>query len=292
MIQEEFKNDVITVIKDWFTNSGFKARKLTDTPTDALQVVNKRYCDANSGGVAGNDKDIQFNDGGVMGGDDNLQWDKNNGSLILGDGLTLGSVDIKGTDGDNVSKTPVSLSFLAGEGADYQAGGSIDFTTGSSATGGWGSFLNLDPGHENGDGGQIEITAGDGGSTSGDGGGITLTAGVTYGGVGGNVVVDAGNSDNASTAGKIDFNAGNGGEGGRIQILAGGSNADSTDGGVIQIQSGQANGATANGGNVNIYLGTGTTNRGRLNITGLPTSSAGLSSGDIWLNSNVLTIVP
>jgi hypothetical protein len=33
------------------------------------------------------------------------------------------------------------------------------------------------------------------------------------------------------------------------------------------------------------------TNRG-LSVTGLPTSSAGLSSGDIWLNSNVLTIVP
>jgi len=34
------------------------------------------------------------------------------------------------------------------------------------------------------------------------------------------------------------------------------------------------------------------TETGQLNISSLPTSSAGLSSGDIWLNSNVLTIVP
>ena len=29
-----------------------------------------------------------------------------------------------------------------------------------------------------------------------------------------------------------------------------------------------------------------------INVQGLPTSSAGLSSGDLWINSNVLTIVP
>lgn len=30
----------------------------------------------------------------------------------------------------------------------------------------------------------------------------------------------------------------------------------------------------------------------KLNIKSLPTSAAGLSSGDIWANSNVLTVVP
>ena len=40
-------------------------------------------------------------------------------------------------------------------------------------------------------------------------------------------------------------------------------------------------------------VGIGKTSPGsKLSIVGLPTSSSGLSSGDIWLNSNVLTIVP
>ena len=49
-----------------------------------------------------------------------------------------------------------------------------------------------------------------------------------------------------------------------------------------------------NGGNVVITLGTGhgTGHTGYLKISGLPTSSAGLPSGALWLNSNVLTIVP
>lgn len=34
------------------------------------------------------------------------------------------------------------------------------------------------------------------------------------------------------------------------------------------------------------------TGGGKLSFIGLPTSSAGLASGDVWLNSNVLTIVP
>lgn len=34
-----------TVIEDWFKGSGFPARKITDTPIDDLQVVNKKYVD-------------------------------------------------------------------------------------------------------------------------------------------------------------------------------------------------------------------------------------------------------
>ncbi len=43
---ENFTKDVQEIIKQWTNNEGFKERKLTDTPTDALQVVNKKYCDA------------------------------------------------------------------------------------------------------------------------------------------------------------------------------------------------------------------------------------------------------
>lgn len=35
-----------------------------------------------------------------------------------------------------------------------------------------------------------------------------------------------------------------------------------------------------------------TLNIDKLNIASLPTSADGLSSGDIWANSNVLTVVP
>ena len=45
---EDFNNEVINVIKDWFKGSGFKDRKITDTPTDDLQVVNKKYVDSGS----------------------------------------------------------------------------------------------------------------------------------------------------------------------------------------------------------------------------------------------------
>src|SRR3990167_2860191 len=42
---DNFSDEVMKVIKNWFQTSGFKARKLTDTPTDSLQVVNKNYVD-------------------------------------------------------------------------------------------------------------------------------------------------------------------------------------------------------------------------------------------------------
>lgn len=42
----------------------------------------------------------------------------------------------------------------------------------------------------------------------------------------------------------------------------------------------------------NLLIGTGTTGASKLRIVGLPTSSAGLSSGDIYSNLGILTIVP
>jgi hypothetical protein len=63
----------------------------------------------------------------------------------------------------------------------------------------------------------------------------------------------------------------------------------------VNIQSAAAGtGGGGNGGNIDIVLGVGdgAGHRGRLNIVGLPTSAAGLASGDVWLNVNILTIVP
>lgn len=47
---ENFAEEVKDVIRQWFKNDGFKDRKLTDTPTDDLQVVNKKYVDDTGGG--------------------------------------------------------------------------------------------------------------------------------------------------------------------------------------------------------------------------------------------------
>jgi hypothetical protein len=41
----------------------------------------------------------------------------------------------------------------------------------------------------------------------------------------------------------------------------------------------------------NLLLGTTTNGASKLRVVGLPTSSAGLSSGDVWNNLGILTIV-
>ena len=42
---ENFAEEVNKQIEHWFANIGFRKRKLTDTPTDDLHVVNKKYVD-------------------------------------------------------------------------------------------------------------------------------------------------------------------------------------------------------------------------------------------------------
>lgn len=81
----------------------------------------------------------------------------------------------------------------------------------------------------------------------------------------------------------------NGDTGGQIVLAAGGD-------GSISFTSGSGNGdnpGNLNGGNVTINLGipSGTGTRGRLKIVGLPTSASGLTSGMVWKNGSVLTIV-
>lgn len=39
--------DILRIIRDYNKSSGFTDRKLTDTPTDSLQVVNRKYVTAN-----------------------------------------------------------------------------------------------------------------------------------------------------------------------------------------------------------------------------------------------------
>ena len=41
------KEDVIRIVKEYLQSSAFTDRKLTDTPTDAFQVVNRQYVTLN-----------------------------------------------------------------------------------------------------------------------------------------------------------------------------------------------------------------------------------------------------
>lgn len=47
-----FQNSVLGVIRNYMKSTAFTDRKLTDTPTDALQVVNRKYV-TNHGATAG-----------------------------------------------------------------------------------------------------------------------------------------------------------------------------------------------------------------------------------------------
>lgn len=44
----DLKDEVIQIVSEYLKSSAFKNRQVTDTPTDALEIVNKKYCDSNS----------------------------------------------------------------------------------------------------------------------------------------------------------------------------------------------------------------------------------------------------
>lgn len=46
-IKQITEKDVLKIIQDYLKSSAFTDRKLTDTPTDALQVVNRKYVTLN-----------------------------------------------------------------------------------------------------------------------------------------------------------------------------------------------------------------------------------------------------
>lgn len=47
MIDETQKREIQKMMKDFLSGNGFTARKLTDTPTDANQVVSRKYVTMN-----------------------------------------------------------------------------------------------------------------------------------------------------------------------------------------------------------------------------------------------------
>lgn len=46
-VDEKMKREIIKVVQDYLKSSAFTDRKLTDIPTDALQVVNRKYVTMN-----------------------------------------------------------------------------------------------------------------------------------------------------------------------------------------------------------------------------------------------------
>lgn len=47
VVDENMKKEIIKVVKGYLKSAAFTDRKLTDNPTDALQVVNRRYTNLN-----------------------------------------------------------------------------------------------------------------------------------------------------------------------------------------------------------------------------------------------------
>lgn len=53
-LQQLIDSRINEVLPNYLKGGAFTDRKVTDTPTDNLQVVNKKYCDANSVSIYGN----------------------------------------------------------------------------------------------------------------------------------------------------------------------------------------------------------------------------------------------
>lgn len=251
--------------------SGFQNRKLGDTPTDAFQLVNKKYTSSfvssfvtayvDSSVAAGSDTEVIFNDGGVLGGDSAFTWNKTSNKIIFNEnvvidtggtspsknlqiqtgGVTGGAVSgaLTITTGGVVSGTSGGLTLKVGQATSGTAG---DIAITGETSGGTGAT-----------GSQITITAGSGGSSTSPGGPIFLTAG--DGGnaaVGGSVNLTAGRSSSGSGA-AVTITGGEGaaGTGGTVNVVGGGSSASFGTGGPVAIQAGSA-GGSGQGGEVTI----------------------------------------
>jgi hypothetical protein len=212
----------------------------------------------------GSDTQVQFNDGGSFGGDARLTWDKINHSL-----------QITGSSGNDILKIhnnalDVDIDFEVNSGGN--GAGRIFAIQNSS---GAGPALSVEAGGSfdaNGDGGTLTLLGGAAGATSGDGGGVAIAGSAGAGaGDGGGIAIEAGAAGGTSgTGGALNLYAGDGGDGGNVNIRAGGSTAASTAGSDVNITPGAGTGAK--NGNVVVNLGGGTTigDEGLFRIIGSP----------------------
>lgn len=268
-----FAEKVLNIVRDYLKSSAFHDRKLTDTPTDRLQVANKGYVDDHGGGgtPAGNNTDIQFNDGGAFGGDDNLQWDKNFQALILSNGSTITVPDssqplyINLNDLIVADGNAASLYLTSGTSQTNGNGGDLIFNSGAggiaSGNGGTVSMTAQNAGGT-GTGGPINLTAGDGGATSGDGGAISITSGYGIAGnsVGGQIDIIPGDGHGSANAGSLYLRGGlKGASSNDGNVITGGTRSNpgvitpnSANGGflVVPTLSGAPTGSPSSGGSM------------------------------------------
>jgi hypothetical protein len=195
----------------------------------------------------------------------------------------------------------VGITLAAYVGGGEYGGGNLLLRAGPGLTNGYGGGVSVIAGYGTGagNGGNAQLVGGSSG-VSGAPGAAAVAGGNAAGGNtnGGPVGIIAGAGYGSGSGGTTTIGggvAGLTGVGGTVILVSGNGGVTSGNAGPITINSGSASASSGgNGGNIDITLGTGdgAGHRGRLNVTGLPTSNAGLASGDVWLNSNVLTIVP
>lgn len=254
-----------------------------------------------------------------------------NVQLIGGDALHAGSVFAVGgysdTDsggrfsaagGDSGSGDAGDVSIKGGEsfGSGVGTGGTLTLLSGlgDASTGdiiiGAPSSNSANTAH---DGGNVTIYSA--GSAHGNGGALLLQSGdVGDGGPGytsGGITLQVGQAPDGADGGPMYFLGGvsggnasgpsfGGGTGGLIEVRAGGGGNFDTPavghgtGGDLGLYSGFGVGTGHVSGNITIRVGNvaDSATLGFLFIRNLPTSSSGVPSGGVWLNSNVMTIVP
>jgi hypothetical protein len=134
-----------------------------------------------------------------------------------------------------------------------------------------------------GNGGSIELLAGNGGSTSGDGGNITLNAGDASIGNGGDVFILAGTPTNGN-GGDVTITAsagsGSNNEGGDVNITSGNSTG-SSGAGTINLTSGSNPAGTGVGGNIALTAGEGGSGGGNITLTAGDSNNSSGNAGDV-----------
>lgn len=235
----------------------------TVTPTTIIKFTSGATVTNGGGGEAdiaisgggspgGNNTNIQFNDSGSFGGSDNFDFN------LTGSGGGFSAIIVN----QNLNSVVIG-----------------DNPNNANTTGSPTSVSSNDGVLVSDLGASLQISSGSGGNGL-DAGGLSLLSGFggNVGGSGGNINIVAGDGTNNNPGGGLRFFSGNG--------------DGSADGGEMGITLGSG-GSSGNGGGMDIVLGIGNGggHNGRLNIQNLPTSSAGLSSGDIWNSAGTLKIV-
>lgn len=140
-------------------------------------------------------------------------------------GLPGGKTSIVGGFGDNFTDAPGEIDIYGGVGTGN--GGKIDVLAGNGGTG---------------EGGDIQITAGNGAT----------------GQVGGDVNLNSGNAGGAGTGAQVELDSGQtDGTGGAIAITSGPGATNADDGGAILIRSGAGGNNSGTGGDITIQTGGG-----------------------------------